>query len=81
MRFIINIFFLLLLLFFNEGVNVVNVCISLELKGHLHHCSLSAVFAAAEMNTRHNLIQRQQWHIKVKAMPLCVFEYKTELAQ
>lgn len=41
----------------------------------------SAVFAAGEMNKRDNLIQKQQWHIKVKAMLLCVFEYKTELAQ
>lgn len=40
-----------------------------------------AVFAVGEMNKRDKLIQRRQWHIKVRAMLLCVFEYKTELAQ
>ena len=40
-----------------------------------------AVFAAGEMNKRDNLIQRQRLHIEVKAVLLCVFEYKTELAQ
>lgn len=36
----------------------------------------SAVFAAGEM-----MIQKQKLHIEVKAVLLCVFEYKTELAQ
>lgn len=42
---------------------------------------MSAVFAAVEMNKGDNLLQKQQWHIEVKAEPLCVFEYKTQLAQ
>lgn len=40
-----------------------------------------AVFAAGEMNNTDNLIQQRQWHIEVKAVLLCVFEYKTERAQ
>lgn len=38
------------------------------------------MFGAGEMK-RDNLIQKQQWHIKVKAMFLYVFEYETEWAQ
>lgn len=41
----------------------------------------SAVCAAGKMNKRDNLIQKQQWHIAVKAVLLCVFEYKTQRAQ
>lgn len=41
----------------------------------------SPVFAAGEMNKKDNLIQKQQWRIEVKAVLLCVFEYKTQLAQ
>lgn len=41
---------------------------------------ISVMFGACELK-RDNLIQKQQWHIKVKAMLLYVFEYKTERAQ
>ena len=41
----------------------------------------SAVFAAGEMDKKENLIQKQEWHIDVKAMLLCVFQYKTQPAQ
>lgn len=40
-----------------------------------------AVFAAGEMNKIDNLIQKQQAQIEVRAVLLCVFEYKTQLAQ
>lgn len=80
MRFIINTFFLYYY-FFNEGGNVVNVCISLGVKGPSMLLFTCAAFAAGEMNKRGNLIQTQQWHIEVKAVLLCVFEYKTQPAQ
>lgn len=48
MRFIINIFFPpLLLLFFNEGGNAVNACISLAQEDHL-----APLFTRAEMSSR-----------------------------
>lgn len=53
----------------------------IRVKGPSTLLFISAVFAAGEMNNRDNLIQKQQWHTEVKAVLLCAFEYKTELAQ